>query len=232
VNTEYLDAPAPPLPAADTAPRGATTTTRALLTCGLVAGPLYVVVVVIQMFIRDGFDIRRHAASLLTNGDLGWIQVANFLVTGLLTIAGAVGMRRALRGGRGGTWGPLLLGIYGGVALVGAGIFHADPALGFPPGTPADANAISWHGLLHFLCGGVGFLGFIAACMVFARRFATRGERGWAAYSVATGVLFFAAFAGIASGSKGPTTLAFAIAVALGWAWVTAMAGRLMAALR
>jgi len=26
-----------------------------------------------QMLVRDGFDIRRHALSLLTNRDLGWI---------------------------------------------------------------------------------------------------------------------------------------------------------------
>ncbi len=50
----------------------------------------------------------------------------------------------------------------------------------------------------------------------------------------ATGVLFFAAFVGIAVGSNnaGPITtfviLAFTAAVVLGWAWVTAMAARLL----
>src|SRR5215813_11948966 len=77
--------------------------TRALLTCGVIAGPLYIAVGVTQMFIRPGFDIQRHALSLLSNGDLGWIQIANFIVTGLLVIAGALGMRRVLRGSRGGT---------------------------------------------------------------------------------------------------------------------------------
>src|SRR5262245_1023505 len=102
--------------------------TRALLTCGVIAGPMYIIVGVIQMFIRPGFDIRRHALSLLSNGDLGWIQIANFLVTGLLVIAGALGMRR------------VLVGLYG-LGLIGAGISRADPALGFPPGTPQDAIA-------------------------------------------------------------------------------------------
>ena len=83
--------------------------TRVLLACAAVAGPLYVVVGLIQMFIREGFDIRRHAMSVLSNGDLGWIQVANFLVTGLLVIAGAVGMRQMLMAGRAATWGPLLV---------------------------------------------------------------------------------------------------------------------------
>jgi len=207
--------------------------TRVLLLCGVVAGPVYVIVGVIEMLTRPGFDPTRHDLSLMSNGDWGWIHISLLILTGLLTIAGAVGMRRVLRGGRGGTWGPLLLGIYG-LGLIGAGFFTADPALGFPPGTPADAHAISWHGLLHFICGGIGFLGLIAACFVFARRFAAQRQRGWVAYSVATGVIYLAAFAGIAVGSNSVgviTTiviLAFSVAVVLGWAWVSAMAVKLL----
>ena len=160
-----------------------TKATRALLACGVVAGPLYVVVGLIQMLVRDGFDIRRHALSLLSNGDLGWIQVANFLVAGLLAIVGAAGMRRVLRGSRGGTWGPLLIGVYG-VGLIGAGFFRADPVLGFPPGLPASAyDTVSWQGIMHFISGGIGFLALIAACFVLARRYAALRQRGWAAYS-------------------------------------------------
>ena len=207
--------------------------TRVLLLCGVVAGPLYVIVGVIEMLTRPGFDPTRHDLSLMSNGDWGWIHISLLILTGLLTIAGAVGMRRVLRGGRGGTWGPLLLGIYG-LGLIGAGFFTADPALGFPPGTPADAHAVSWHGLLHFICGGIGFLGLIAACFVFARRFAAQRQRGWVAYSVATGVIYLAAFAGIAVGSNSVgviTTiviLAFSVAVVLGWAWVSAIAVKLL----
>ncbi len=206
-----------------------TKVTRVLLACGVVAGPLYTVVGLIQMFIRDGFDIRRHALSLLSNGDLGWIQITNFLVTGLLVIAGAAGMRRVLHGSRGGTWGPLLIGVYGVAGMIGAGFFRADPALGFPPGLPADAyDTISWHGIMHFISGGIGFLALIAACFVFARWFLALKQRGWAAYSMITGVLFFAAFFGIASGSKGAgVSVAFAVAVVLGWAWISAMVARL-----
>ena len=207
--------------------------TRVLLLCGVVAGPLYVIVGAIEMLTRPGFDPTRHDLSLMSNGDWGWIHISLLILTGLLTIAGAVGMRRVLRGGRGGTWGPILLGIYG-LGLIGAGFFTADPALGFPPGTPANAHAVSWHGLLHFICGGIGFLGLIAACFVFARRFAARRQRGWVAYCVATGVIYLAAFAGIAVGSNSVgviTTvviLAFSVAVVLGWAWVSAVSVKLL----
>lgn len=207
--------------------------TRVLLVCGVLAGPLYIVVGLIQMLIRPGFDPTSHDLSLMSNGDLGWIQIANFLLTGLLTIAGAVGMRRVLHGGRGGTWVPILIGVYG-LGLIGAGIFVADPAFGFPPGTHADAHAISGHGLMHFVSGGIGFLALIAACFVFARRFVTLKQKGWAIYSMLTGILFFAAFFGIASGSQqGGTvlvfvTLAFTAAVVIAWAWISVMAARLL----
>jgi hypothetical membrane protein len=202
--------------------------TRSLLICGLIAGPFYIVVGLIQALTRPGFDLMRHDLSLLANGDLGWIQITNLVLTGLLVIAGAVGMWRALPAGRGRTWGPILLGVYG-LGLIGAGFFTADPAFGFPPGTPADAHAISWHGLLHFICGGVGFLALIVACFVMARRFASRRQRGWAAYSIATGVIFFAAFVGIATGSGQPwSVIGFWIGVVVAWAWISAMAVKLL----
>ncbi len=61
--------------------------TMALLACGLVAGPLYLIVGIVQVLIRPGFDITRHDLSLMSNGSLGWIQIVNFLVAGLLVIA-------------------------------------------------------------------------------------------------------------------------------------------------
>lgn len=210
--------------------------TRALLFCGVVAGPLYVIVGVIETFTRPGYDPTRHDLSLMSNGDWGWVHSSLLVLTGLLTLAGAVGMRRVMRGSRGGTWGPLLVGLYG-LGLIGAGFFIADPAHGFPPGTPADANAVSWHGLLHLICGAIGFLGLIAACFVFARRFSAQGLRGWATYSVATGVIFFAAFAGIATGSNSvgaiavAVILAFDAAVVIGWTWISIMSAKLLTVL-
>ncbi len=69
--------------------------TRALLIAGAVAGPLYILLVVAQAPTRDGFDIRRHPASVLSNGDQGGIQIGNFLATGLLFVAFDVGLSRA-----------------------------------------------------------------------------------------------------------------------------------------
>jgi len=140
-------------------------------------------------------------------------------------------MRRALEG-KGKTWGTLLIGVYG-LSLIGAGIFKADPAMGFPIGTPEGATTMSTHGLLHFMIGGIGFLALIAACFVFARRLASHGQKGWAAYSITTGVIFFASFIGIASGSdNGWVILGFWIGVVLAWTWISLMARQLMIGLQ
>lgn len=197
--------------------------TRTLLTFAAIAGPLYLSVGLIQAATRPGFDLSRHSLSLLSNGELGWIHITNLVVTGLLVIAGAVGVRNVLHGSRSGSWGAFLLGVYG-LSLIGAGVFVADPALGFPPGTPEDANSLSWRGLAHFAVGGVGFLALIAACFIFAYRFAKLGQRGWQWFSVFTGVVFFLAFIGIASGQGNSwTILGFWIGVVVAWSWITAL---------
>jgi hypothetical membrane protein len=193
---------------------------RRLLILGASAGPLYVVLGLVQALLREGFDPRRHALSILANGELGWIQVANFLVSGALVVAGAVGARRALRGQAAGLWGPILLGLYG-VGMLGAGIFRADPAQGFPPGAEIS-NELTRSGLLHFVFGAIAFYALIAACFVFARRFLRTGRRGLALYAIVTGVGFFVSFAAIASGSTSAVTmLAFYVAIAWVWVWHT-----------
>jgi hypothetical protein len=200
--------------------------TRALLTCGVVAGPLFTIVGLAQAFTRPGFDLTRHALSLLSNGDLGWIQIGNFLLTGLLFVACAVGMREVMRGSRGGTWGPRLIAILG-VGLICAAFFRADPGLGFPPGTPADANTLSWHGMVHLIVGTVSFLALIAGCFVFARRFVSQRLRGWAIYSAVTGVLFFASFAWLATGHLWINS-AFVFTTLNALVWVSVMAAKLL----
>lgn len=180
-----------PSPAHETSIRS----TRLLLACGVIAGPLFIVVAMLQALTRDGFDLSRHPLSLLSLGDLGWIQITNFVVSGALFTAAAVGLRRVLQPGPGGTWGPLLIGTTG-VGLIAGGVFVADPALSFPPGTPAGTpEELSWHAMLHAIAPPLSMLSLIAAGFVFARRFAAASRRGWAVYSAATGVALLAILA-------------------------------------
>jgi hypothetical protein len=151
---------------------------RNLLRCGLAAGPLFIAASLTQAFTRQGFDLARHPISLLSLGAPGWVQIANFVVCGILYTFGAVGLRQALGQSRGGTWGPLLVGVTG-VGLIIAGVFTADPGAGFPPGAPAGAPTMSWHGLLHELGFLLTFVAAIGASVVLARRYAAQRRRGW-----------------------------------------------------
>ena len=200
--------------------------TKSLLGYGVIAGPIYIAAVAAQAATRDGFDPTRHAASQLANGDLGWIQIATFLITGAMTIAAAVGIRRALGAGRSSAWASGLIGGFG-AGLVAAGLFRADPSDGFPPGTPAGMGEPTWHGMAHFAVAGIGFICLVAACFVLAARFAAMREPAWAWFSRITGGLFACSFVVLSSGSGGAAILVFTAAVVLAWAWLTAVSLKL-----
>jgi hypothetical protein len=86
---------------------------RALLWCGAIGAPLFVVVFMIEDAVPairpPGYNPLRHPVSSLAIGPLGWIQVANFLATGVLLLAFAVRLRPALRRYNGGIWAPVLI---------------------------------------------------------------------------------------------------------------------------
>jgi len=200
---------------------------RQALVAGAVAGPLYVCVGTIEAVLRRGFDIRIHSLSLLANGSIGWIHSAMMVTTGLLTVIGALGLSAAQRASRRSYAMIIGLVVYGsGIAV--AGLLRADPADGFPLGTPAGPPAVlTASGIGHLVAGGIGFLGLIVACLACARGAARTGDRVWAACSAAIGVYYLVAFAGIASGAGNPViNIAFTVAVALGWGWVTALCVR------
>src|SRR5215510_3498097 len=153
--------------------------TKSLLGYGVLAGVVFETSVLIQGLTRHGFRIAHDDASLLSNGPLGWIQVTTFLLSGAMTIAAALGVRRAMAS----RWAPRLIAIYG-AGLTAAGVFRADPADGFGPGAPAGkALHISWHSYGHLIAASIGFIALIAACFVVARYFSRQGQRGLASYS-------------------------------------------------
>jgi hypothetical membrane protein len=196
--------------------------TRTLLGYGIVAGPFYVLVSLTQAALREGFDLTRHPWSLLANGPTGWIHITNLILTGLMVTAAAIGYHRALRGGIGRRWVPVLLAIFG-ISLIGVGVFRADPMDGFPVGTPAGPPVSpTLSALLHLAFGGIGFLAMIGATFILARRLRSEGRHRRAVASIVTGVAFLAAFVGIASGSGSPAVnLAFTAAVLLVWGWLS-----------
>lgn len=211
---------------ADEATSARAATTKRMLACGVLAGPLFVIVGLIQAVTVPGFNLTHNALSALTLGDLGWIQSANFIVGGALSVIGAIGLHRALRGGAASKWAPRLLTVFG-VGLIGGGLFHPDPSLGFPPGTPADASAVSTlQGAMHLASGSTAFIALIVTCFVLAVRFSARGDRRSAICSRIVGIVFLA---GVMAGGAPGGTFALFVGVSLGWIWVSLTEARVIA---
>ena len=145
--------------------------TRWLLAGGVIGPVLLVVLFLIEGAIRPDYDPKRVFVSQLSLGEGGWLQIANFVVSGLLIVAFAFGLRRAVSSGRASRWGPILVGLVG-LGLIVSGAFVTDPALGYPPGTPPGLSQHpSWHGSIHLLGALLVFAGLPIASFVFARRF-------------------------------------------------------------
>lgn len=205
--------------------RGAAVT-RSLLGYGVLVGPFYLVVSLVQAFVRDGFDLMRHPLSLLANGPGGWVQTANFVLSGLMVIAAAVGFARVLgSGSRAATW---FLGAFGASMLVAA-VFPADPVDGFPVGTPEGyPTSISTAGFVHFIAGTLGFTSLAISCLAAARTLPRRGMPSLARFSLLCGVAVLLGFFGgaaLAGGSAGILGIWFSVLV--GWTWLAVMSLRL-----
>ncbi len=194
------------------------TATRAMLAAGVIAGPLFVATAAVQILTRDGFDLRRHPISLLSVGEHGWIQVANFIVAGVLSLIFSIGLARVLTDGPGSRWGPRFCGLFAVGLLIG-GIFKADPALGFPAGAPEGyPEHITTHAMIHAFAPPLAFLSLIAACLVIARRFAADGLRRAA---LLTRILAAVCF--VLSVPVGPGfSIRLFVAVTLAFAWLAA----------
>jgi hypothetical protein len=194
--------------------------TRLLLYCGILAGPFYLAVGLLQALTRGGFDLRRHPLSGLANGRGGWIQTANFVLTGLMVLAAAIGFSRVPgRRSRGLTF---FLGAYG-VAMLAAAVFRADPVAGFPPGTPPEPpTSISTMGLIHFAAGGLGFLSLGISCFFAALVMWRRRSSSLAFISLACGLVVLVGFFG---GIMLPIgILGIWLAVVVGWTWLAILA--------
>lgn len=205
---------------------------RACLACGVLGASLFVVVFLLESLVHPaGYDPLRHTVSAFALGPYGWVQRANFLASGALLLAYAIGLRRAGTG-----WlVAVLVGLLA-LGLMGSGIATCDPissgvsaAHPYPLGSPVPAGRTT-HGILHDLFGTPVFLGLPVACAVMARRFAVTGRRAWSAYSAATAVLFVAAFVLTSSALARPPAvpavggLLQRVTLLIGWIWLAAVA--------
>src|SRR5689334_23108145 len=125
-----------------------------LLLAGGVVGPiLFIVVFLIEGATRPGYSPWRNYVSQLSTGEGGWVQIANFIMCGLLTLGFALALwSSSTRSAGRFAWGPALLTIFS-LDLILAGIFVTDPALGYPPGSPLGPQGQTAHGAIHGVAG-------------------------------------------------------------------------------
>src|SRR5579864_7420703 len=204
--------------------------TTALLAAGATGALLFPIVALIEGATRPGYNPWTHYVSELSLSEYGWMQIANFIICGLLIIAAAMGLARALPPGPGSSWGPRLVGAFG-VSLVVAGVFVTDPGHGYP----ADALTTgpqTPHGTIHGINGPICFSLLAAAGWVFARYFSRISPR-WATLSRLVGlmvpILFIATTAssvlaetGVLPGS--PTGVLQRITIIGSWIWIAMLA--------
>lgn len=213
--------------------------TRALLLGGMIGPPLFILVFLLEDATRPGFSAWRNYVSQLSTGPGGWVQVLNFLVCGLLCLGFALALRRVFAHSQNRTaslGGPILIGLFA-LGLIAAGLFPTDPALGYPPGSPANGPQ-TLHGTVHGVAGLVVFVTLSAACFVIARRFV--GDAAWSGWALATritGAVVLLLF--VVSVGGGPLTeaghwpnaplgLLERVAIIVGFGWVALLAARLL----
>jgi hypothetical protein len=207
--------------------------TKLLLTGGAISGPLFIIVFLIEGATRADYSPLLHPISSLSFGEMGWIQATNFIISGLLFLAFAIGLRRVFRvetePSNGQVWGPILIGIIA-ICLIGAGLFTSDPLNGYPPGTPLMSMERSLSGFIHDSFGAPVFLGLPIACFMFGRRFSKQGRRDWSIYSVLSGIVMMTFFVLADAGFfQVPILVDVAgllqrISITAGWMWISLLA--------
>jgi hypothetical protein len=214
---------------------------RAQTACGVLAGPLFVGAFTAIGAKRAGYDWRAHAVSSLACGREGWLQRANFVLTGVLYSCAARGIARCPRQSTGPRLIPALLGA-AGAGLIGSGIFVTDPAGGFPPAAPGEngssqgTDAAAWpsfEGSLHNLCAIPVFAGIPVAGLASALAAARRKDYGWACYSAVSSLSMAGNFLlfGAAFGERVPRLLRKGgifqrMSIAAGFGWLSALSLR------
>lgn len=170
---------------ADRAVEGGPTVARRFVLAGNIAAPFLVVVWLIQAIVRPGYDPTRHPMSLLALGDGGFVQVANFIITGILVLALSLGFRLLYTEGRGRRAIPVLVALMG-IGLIAAGAFPTDPGAGFPAGAPEGMPVFTPIGILHEIAFVVVMVSYTVATVILVLRFRWDHNRGmlWATIGV------------------------------------------------
>jgi hypothetical protein len=172
----------------------------------------FVVVVILEDILRTDVSATRHWVSHLSLGRWGWINIAALTLLGgaTLTTAGAI------RSASAGKWASRWVAV-AGVGLIVAALFVSDA----PPRT-AYPEAVTWHGQIHDLGGGLTFVGLFAIA-VTTRRLVHGPWGALSATLIGTAWLAASAMATVSFADGGPNLpggIAERIALWVGLGWL------------
>jgi hypothetical membrane protein len=162
---------------------------RSVIAAGAVAGIVGPILFTVTFFLQGLFRLEEYdpvaeVVSALEAGPWGWVQQANFVVFGLLTIAFAVGLHLGLRQTRWGAIGPSLL-VLSGMALVWAAVFPLRE----------DAAGLTYDPGLHIVGGMTFFLSSALGLLVVSLRLAADPRfRHLGGYALGAGIMGVALF--------------------------------------
>lgn len=163
--------------------------------------------------VKPGYDARARFVSEGSVGELGWIQIVNFVVLGVALLAFTAALWNSYGDEVSGRLGAGLMAAVS-VGLILAGAFVTDPG----------TKIVSRHGLVHVIASMVVFGGLMLACLAFAWRLRANGE--FATYSVATGLFIPIGIVVITAAGRW-TGLAQRVLIIVAWTWITLLAWRL-----
>lgn len=153
-----------------------------LLWIGIIAPILFVVVFMIDGFLKPGYSAYSEAISYLEVGAYGWIQQANFILFGLLLSAFLIGYMQRTRPILGQIWlytASMFL-FLSDLGWVMAGLFIPNPYL---------APQFVWPAVLHQIAFNAVFLPLAIAWLILGVKLVfTRRWRVYGCYSLIIGL--------------------------------------------
>jgi hypothetical protein len=130
---------------------------------GIIAPILFVGLFTTEGAFRSGYNPQIMYISALSLGARGWIQIANFIVFGVLLLVFTIRISDEFQTGKASKSGLALLRILG-ILFIISGPFVMDPM-----GTLNTNMTI--HGAIHGIAGGIVFLLMPIICILYLRRF-------------------------------------------------------------
>ncbi len=146
--------------------------TRAANLAGIIAPVVFVTLFTIEGWLRAGYNPMSMFVSELSLGSWGWMQIANFLITGTLIFLFGRGVAKQFTTGKAAKVGTVCLQIIG-LSLIASGPFITDPSVMF--------NQTSIHGIIHGIFGAIVFSLMPVTCFVFFLRF--RRDTSWRVFA-------------------------------------------------